>query len=204
MAADYQIYRVPLSEAGSDVIRIKANYFKLLWAGTIDADKRPAVTSLSAMVECSVGQVEDDYLPLGINSLVAGEAHAYWLRWKSQPGVWAFFLISLIDPRSASIQIDAPPTSQIVTQAMGATVAMSSVSISTAALLAASSATRQKLTIKNTSAAATLYLGASAAVTSATGFPLAPGEGFTVEGSQAAVYAVASAGSIDVRLLAEG
>lgn len=202
--AGYQIYRVSLDKAGTDFIPQEANYFKLLWAGTLDANQRPAITNLAAMVEVSIGTAIDDYLPMGINTLVEGKSDRYKLRWAAQPGIWAFFLISMVDPRTASIKVDAPPTSQIVTQAMGATVAASAVNISTAALLAASSTTRQKLTVKNTSATATLYVGASAGVTSANGFPLGPGEGYTFEGTQAAIYAVASSGTIDVRLLAEG
>jgi hypothetical protein len=204
MPAEYQIYRVPLTNAGTDKIPIEANYFKLLWAGTLDANQRPAVKDLAAQVEVSLGRAVDDYIPMGINTEVTGKADYYNLRWNAQPGVWAFFLISMVDVRGASIRVDAPPTSQIVTQAMGATLAASAVAISTAALIADASATRQKLTVKNTSSSATLYLGASAGVTAGDGFPLGPGEGFTMEGTQAALYGVASAGTIDVRVLAEG
>lgn len=204
MAAEYQIYRIPLTNAGTDKIPIEANYFKLLWAGTLDANQRPAVKDLAAMVEVSMGRAVDDYIPMGINTEVTGKADYYNLRWNAQPGVWAFILISMVDVRGASIRVDAPPTSQIVTQAMGATLAASAVSISTAALIANTSATRQKLTIKNNSATATLYLGASASVTTADGFPVGPGEGFTFEGTQAALYGVSSAGAIDVRVMTEG
>lgn len=205
MPAEYQIYRVPLDVAGVDDIRIEANYFKLLWAGTLDGSGRPAVKNLSAMVEVSIGTAVDDYIPMGINTLVSGKANRYRLRWNAQPGVWAFILISLVDPRTAAIQVDAPPTSQIVTQAMGATLAASAATVGVvSSQVVAASVTRQKLTIKNNSASSTIYLGSDGAVTSATGFPLGPGEGFTLEGTQAAVYAIASAAGTDVRILAEG
>jgi hypothetical protein len=205
MPAEYQIYRVPLDAAGTDDIRIEANYFKLLWAGTLDANGRPAVKDLAAMVEVSIGTAVDDYIPMGINTLVSGKASRYRLRWNAQPGKWAFILISLVDPRTAAIQVDAPPTSQIVTQAMGSSVAASAATIGTSASqVVGASGTRQKLTVKNNSASAVVYLGADNAVTSASGFPLGPGEGFTFEGTQAAVWAVASAAGTDMRILAEG
>ena len=203
--SDYQIYRVPLTSAGTDVLKIQANYFKLLWAGTLYANGRPAVQSLSAVVECSVGTAEDDYLPLGINSLVTGDVTRYRLRWNAQPGIWAFFLISQVDPRTASITVDAPPTSQIVTQAMGTTLAASAASVGVAAVqVIAASGTRQKLTIKNSHASAKLYLGADNTVSAANGFPIGPGEGFTFEGTNAAVWAISDTAATDVRILVEG
>lgn len=205
MAAEYQIYRIPLTNAGTDKIPIEANYFKLLWAGTLDANQRPAVKDLAAMVEVSLGRAVDDYIPMGINTEVTGKADFYNLRWNAQPGVWAFILISMVDVRGASIRVDAPPTSQIVTQAMGSTLAASAATVGVAASqVAGASGTRQKLTVKNNSASATIYLGANNAVTSASGFPLGPGEGFTFEGSQGAVWAIASAAATDVRILTEG
>lgn len=202
---NYQIYRVPLTNAGTDDIKVGANYFKLLWAGTLDANGRPAVPALATVVECTVGTSEDDYMPLGINSLISGAATRYRLRWNAQPGIWAFFLITLEDPRSGAITVDAPPTSQIVTQAMGTTLAASAVTVGTAAVqIAAASGTRQKLTVRNNSASAKVYLGADNTLTTANGFVIGPGEGFTFEGSTAAVFAVSDTASTDVRILSEG
>jgi len=202
---EYQIYRMPLSSAGSDTINVQANYFKLLWAGTIDSAGKPQVMDLACVVEVSIGTRDDDYLPMSINTLVEGESTRYRLRWNAQPGKWAFFLISAIDPRGAGIKVDAPPTQQLVTSSMGSALAVSRVSVGTsAAQIAAASTTRQKLTIKNTHATATLYVGAGNTVTTANGFPVGPGEGFTFEGTTAEVWGISDTAATGVAVLAEG
>ena len=66
----------------------------------------------------------------------------------------------------------------------------------TAAVIMAAAAPahyRYSITIRNLDAANTVYLGA-ASVTSATGFPLKPGESFTLDRNDAAIYGICGSG----------
>lgn len=92
-----------------------------------------------------------------------------------------------------------------VTVARGATLATAAASIGTAAaLLLAASATRRSCFIFNNSTTAKLYVGASAAVTAANGWPIPPQGGLSLDQAPgAAVYAIASAAATDVRTLTE-
>lgn len=54
------------------------------------------------------------------------------------------------------------------------------------------------LMMKNSHATATVYLGATSAVTTATGFPLGPGETMTDEISNDDWWAIVASGTVDV------
>lgn len=202
---EYQIYWVDLSAAGTHEIVGAYSHFRMVWAGTRDFSVKPPLAAslrLDAQVEVLFGAREDDFVPMTVNSVARGEVGRYRLRWSAQPGVWAAFLVTN-DEGIIGLRIEAPPARQIVTQTAGVTMAASQIEIGVAAALAvAARATRQKLTIKNNSAGV-IYLGPDGTVTTATGFPLEPGEGFTFEGTSAAVWAIGSAAALDMRVLEE-
>lgn len=204
-APEYQIYWVDLSNAGTHEVVGAYSIFRMVWAGTRDFSINPPIASqlrLDAQVEVLFGAREDDYVPFTVNGVARGEVGRYRLRWQSQPGVWAAFLVTN-NEALAGLLIEAPPARQIVTQTAGVSLQASKVAVGVSAVVAASArATRQKLTIKNNSSS-TVYLGSDASVTTASGFPLDPGEGFTFEGTSAAVYAIAGAAGLDIRILEE-
>ncbi len=74
-----------------------------------------------------------------------------------------------------------------------------------ALLIAAALVDRQGVVVKNWSTTTNLYVGSSAGVSVGTGFPLAPRDNIALDvASGAAVYAVAEAGTVDVRIAESG
>lgn len=202
---EYQIYWLDLSAAGTHEISGAYSHFRMVWAGTRDFSVSPPLAAslrLDAQVEVLFGAREDDFVPMTVNSVARGEVGRYRLRWGAQPGVWAAFLLTN-DEGLIGLRIEAPPARQIVTQTAGTTMAASAVVVGVAAAMAVPArATRQKLTVKNNSPG-TVYIGADGTVSAATGFPLGQGEGFTVEGTSAALWAIGSAAGMDMRVLEE-
>lgn len=193
----YQILPIPLSTAGTKPFIGQGTRVTLV--GATDASGNDYY---SVKLKVRVGINSFDQVPMAWNTEIKAndkfdELH---FEWAAQSGVTAYILIT----DDGGLEVSAPPAKQIVTSSVGSTLAAAAVTVGTAAAqVAAAASTRQKLTIKNNSTTATLYLGADNTVTTATGLPLGPGEGFTVEGTTAAVWGIASAAGTDVRTLEE-
>lgn len=95
-------------------------------------------------------------------------------------------------------------TGSVDAWSQGTTLASSAVTVGTTAVsLAAADTTRRAITIVNTSASATLYVGASG-ITTSTGAPILPSASGTFSSSAgAAWFGIASAAGTDVRVLEE-
>ncbi|BAE51214.1 hypothetical protein [Paramagnetospirillum magneticum] len=194
----FQLVPIDLSSAGSKTFHDVAGVVSF-----VRAEDTGKAEVLGAKVSVMLGDVVMDQVPLTTNSIIRIRKTVSLCKftWDAQPGVTAYILVA----PDEDVMIHSPPSRQLVTQSMASALAASAASIGTsAALVAAANGSRQKLTVKNNSASATIYLGADNAVTTASGFPLGPGEGFTFEGTTGAVYAIASAAGTDVRILAEG
>jgi hypothetical protein len=88
---------------------------------------------------------------------------------------------------------------------LGATLAQGNIAVGTAAVqVAAANDARRRITIVNEEAGGgnDIYLGSSDGVTTANGFHLAPGIGIEIF-SQAAIYAIASGATSDLRYIEE-
>lgn len=194
----FQLVNIDLTIAGTKDFNDKTGV--LIFVRAEDAGKAEV---LGAKVNVMLGDITADVLPMTSNTIIRCRAPVGMLRftWDAQPGVTAYILLSVND----DVMIQSPPSRQLVTSASSNVLTASAITVGTAAGLAsAASATRQKLTLINNSAAAKVYLGADATVTAANGFPLPPGGGFTFEGTTAAVWAISDTAGADVRILAEG
>lgn len=168
----------------------------------VRAEDAAGALALDAKVGVQLGDIASAAVPAGVNAFfkLARPTSLVRFTWDAQPGVTAYFIVAADD----ALMVHAPPARQLVTQAMGAALSVNAYSVGVGAIqVAAASATRQKVTVRNNSAAATVYVGPDS-VTSATGFPLGPGEAYTFEGTTADVYALSSAVSTDVRVVVEG
>lgn len=196
--AIFQMVNLDLSTAGSRDFNSAASVVIF-----VRAEDAAGGLALDARVDVQLGDIASQAIPAGVNALFKLRSATQMVRfsWAAQPGVTAYFLVSAGD----ELMVHAPPARQIVTQAMGTTVAAGQFAVGNvvAVEVAPATASRQKVTIRNASASATVYLGA-AAVTAATGFPLAPGDAYTVEGTTADVWAIADMAGADVRVLTEG
>lgn len=194
----FSIVPIDLSVAGTQDFNKTASTVTFLRA--IDSSGQQA---LDALVNVQLGDVISDAIPMGINATASLREPTGVVRfsWAAQPGVIAHFLLSADD----NLVVTSPPAKQLVTQSFGVSLSMSNVNVGTvAAKLAPANSARAKLTIRNNSAGNIIYMGKSSAVTAASGFPLAPGEAYTFDGTTAEVWGIASAAGTDVRVIQEG
>ncbi|OAN44002.1 hypothetical protein A6A04_08965 [Paramagnetospirillum marisnigri] len=194
----FQIVPVDLSSAGSKDFNDLAGVISF-----IRAEDASGAEVLGAKVNVMLGDVVMDSVPMTTNCIIRARQPVPMIRftWAAQPGVTAYLLVA----PNEDLMISAPPSRQLVTQSVSSVLSAVAVTVGTSAVqAAASSSTRQKLTVRNNSTAAKVYLGSSNAVTTASGFPLGPGEGFTFEGTTAAIWAISDTAGTDVRVMAEG
>jgi len=167
----------------------------------VRAEDVAGAPALSAKVMIQVGDVSSAAIPASVNTTIKlrPAANRVVITWDAQSGITAYVMIAADD----GLLINSPPTTQLITQALGATVTMGAVAVGTTPVLIAAAGSRQNLTVKNNSASGNIYLGSSAAVTSATGWPMGAGEGFGLERTTAALWAVADAAGADLRYVLE-
>jgi hypothetical protein len=100
--------------------------------------------------------------------------------------------------QSTNTKLDATNTKLDALTKGAANVAIAQTAMSTsAAQIVAARATRRSVTVKNMDASITVYVGTTAGVTSGNGFPLAAGEGLTIDGVSA-LYGIAASGTPSV------
>jgi len=193
----YSIVRLDLTSAGSQDFAIESDYFHI-----VRAEDAGGGLALDVEIEVTLGTGTDHYVPLGFNCAIEGRTKHYKLRWAAQAGVVATLLFGWKDAIDGGIRVFAPPAKQLVTSASGTALAVAAVTVGTSAtLLAAANSSRQALTIMN-NGTATIYLGGSG-VTTASGLPVTAGQGFVVEGTTAALYAISGTAGQDVRVMEE-
>lgn len=194
----FQLLPLDLSSAGTQDFNDKTGV--LIFVRAEDAS---GAEVLGAKVMAMLGDVTEDQLPMTSNTIIRCKTPVGMVRfsWAAQPGVKAYILMAVDD----SVMVQSPPSKQLVTQSAASTVTASAASVGTsAAQVAASNGARQKLTVRNNSSSAKVYVGQDNTLTTSNGFPLGPGEGFTFEGTTAAIWAISDTASTDVRIMSEG
>ncbi len=197
---NYQIFRPDLSAAGQMDIPAQFTYFRMVRA----FNPTTGVTDLDAIVFVQPRRSGGDEIPMQINGLVQLPAGTDFvrIRWDAQPGTTVWLFMS-DQARDGGVDVEAPPTKQIVTTAIGSVVTVAAVTVGVVAVLvAAANGLRQKLNIQNLGAA-DIYIG-PAGVTTATGTKVFAGGGsYEIEGTTAALYAISASAGNDVRVLEE-
>jgi len=186
---NYVLFPIDLTLAGEKIIRYAGQRFAFVRA------EQGSSLALSAKIEISLGDGADDFIPASVNTKIWADTLSYKLRWEAQAGVTAYILISRAR-EGDGVDIDAPPSSQIVVSAASgnlATVADNSIAAGAQEQLVAADATRREVIISNLDTAATFRVGdVNAGV--ARGIPLAPGQTLILE-TTSAVYAYNTGGA---------
>jgi hypothetical protein len=158
--------------------------------------------ALTGTVNVLIGHRNTDPLPMGINSLVRGDTEEYQFSWPAQPGLVAYFLATRIDENGNGVMMDAPPSRQLVSSAVGLQLTGSRVTVANVAtLIAAGNVTRQRVTMRNKDAVPVFIGGAG--VTAANGFGLDPGDVISIDGTTAPVWGITASGAANLHVLVE-
>lgn len=194
---NYSVFKIDLTTAGKQEINLEGDFFHFVTAldgsGAVDLD---------AAVRVALGTAVDDGIPASINTKVQGLTTRYLLSWEAQPGIMAEFLISRVSGPDEGIEVDAPPTKQLVTSAIASGLTVAAVGVGTiATLLRAATGTRQSVTIRN-NGTGVIYIG-PLGVTLADGFNLEAGESLTLDGTTTAIYGIAASGTQACRVMEE-
>lgn len=195
--ANFSVIPIALSTAGSQQIDMETDYFMFAYATDSGGGR-----SLSAEISVSIGQDYSDTIKLTPNNKIKGYGRLWRLSWTAQSGLTAYIFVSR---GPLPLELEVPPTRQIVTSAVGTTFTTSTVTAAVTAggtLLTAADALRQSVTIQNISGSKDVYLGPSG-VTTATGFWLAPYGIFTFDKTTAAIYGITVSGTCEVRVAVE-
>jgi hypothetical protein len=189
----YSVIPIPLDTAGSREIRMTGDYMIFQ-----DARRSDGSQALDTSLRVRVGRENSDQATIRLNAQFRGLFDSIQVEWDATAGVTAYLFVSR---GPGGLELDAPPAKQLVTSAVGTTLASAAVTVGlTATLIAAADSLRQSLVVKN-NGSNTVYLGGSG-VTVAQGLPLAAGEAFTLSETTAALYGIASVAT-EVRKLAE-
>lgn len=195
---NWQIFAIDLTIAGQQDIPALFSYFRL-----IDAVNGAGVTNLDAIVNVQPRRTGGDAIPMRLNSLVKlpGKTDFIRVSWPAQPGIIAKLFMSDQD-NDSGIEVEAPPTKQLVTTSIGSVLVPAAVAVGAAAVqLAAASASRQSVTILNNSAN-DIFIG-DVTVTVVNGMRLVAGQALTIDKTTAAIFAIAAGAGNDVRVLTE-
>lgn len=187
-------FEIDMTAAGSQTIGTQGSFL------VIQDMRNGGALDLSGYIRVRPeSQTEHDFITMSLNHSIEGAFDRVELQWDAQPGVVASVVITEGD----KMRIGAPPARQLVTSAVATGLDQAVVAVDDAgALLAAADGARQSVTIFNL-AGDTIYIG-NASVTDADGMPVAEGQGFVVDKTTAAVYAVCATGeSASVRVLVE-
>lgn len=195
---NYQLFSLNLNAAGNEDIPGLFSYVRVISA--VDQNGNQA---LSALVNLQLARNSGDPIPMRINGAVKVPGGTEFLRlsWAAQPGLTVIVFASMQDGGDG-VQVEAPPSQQLVSSAVGTTITGSQVAIGTSAVMIQSAlSTRQRFTLRNRGSA-TVYLGGPG-VTTANGFALDPGETITIDGTTCAIWAISSAANTPVHTLTE-
>lgn len=194
---NYQIFKIDLTTAGQQDIPAMFTYFRL-----IRAVGASGVVSLDAIVYVQPRRTGGDEIPMQLNGLVQLPAGTDFVRvrWDAQPGVIVSLFMSDQD-RNQGIDVEAPPTKQIVTTSIGSIITDSAVTVGLAAGLIVAASSRQSVLITN-NGTAKIFIGAGT-VTLASGTPLDIGQSISIDKTTAAIYGISGTAGQDVRVLVE-
>jgi hypothetical protein len=186
--ADIHIFRIPLDVAGEQVFNLQSGYVHL-W----QFERTGGLLDLDGRVFCNFSSLADgEELPMGYNSRIqlVPKVDRWRMRWDAQAGRTAVLLVAA---DAKNIEANNVPARQLVTSAAGTSVNYGVVSIAnTVTLIRGADVTRYRLLVRAPiSNVGTVWIGNSA-VTSATGFPLEPGEVFEVTNTTGTIRAIAA------------
>lgn len=197
---NYQIFKIDLTTAGQMDIPAIYTYLRVVDAYATAT----GVVSLDAKINVQPRRTGGDHIPMRLNGLVQLPRGSDFARitWAAQPGTTVELFMSDQD-RGAGIDVEAPPTKQIVTSSIGTTLTCSAATVGVAAAqLVAANAARQSVTIVNNSVG-TVFIGQDATVTTANGLPVTAGQSLVIDKTTAAIWAIGSGAGLNVRLMVE-
>ncbi len=189
-----QVVPIDLSAAGKKTINDAVTHITF-----VKALDQSGAQALGAALNIALGDVAADSFPCSVNTIIQtrNPVSPIVVTWAAQPGITAYLALS-----QDGVAIHAPPTTQLVTQAVGSTISAAQATVGTAAAQIVSGGSRQSVMIQN-NGTADLYVGDST-VTTGTGFKVpANGGVLTVDKTTAAIYGVVASGTTDVRMLTE-
>jgi len=159
----------------------------------------------SALVEVALGESEEDYIPLSMNSRIIADARRYWFRWAAQDGVTATFILSRSAAPSADngLYVDAPPAVSAVVGDLAAALNVARAAMSTTAgVVVSANANRRALTVRN-QGGVSVFLDDNAAVATATGFELSPGAEWRTRDYRGPLYGITASGAASLHVMEE-
>lgn len=190
----YQVFTINLSTAGSQTFVQQVGLVHVVEFQDVNGDP-----ILTGKINCAIGEGAGLYVPLRYNSKIAlpQTVSRVNFTWAAQSGVYAVILFS---PEPRKLSADTPPTRQLVTSAIGTTVAVAEVTCdNTADALVAADSTRFVLVLRNIGTT-DCYIGPSG-VTTSTGMLLKVGETFIDDKTTAAYYGITASGTATLRRL---
>jgi hypothetical protein len=193
----YGLYLFNLSAAGSEVLRQSIGYIQV-----VRFQDANGVVKLDGEIKVQTGAPSAPSLPLLYNGKVVLPERTDFTRfeWSAQADTYALVLTA---PAPNVFFGDFPNPKQVVTSALGATVAAAAVTVGTSAVaLAAASSGRHSVTVQNLGGA-DIYVGPSG-VTTSSGLKIeANGGAVTLDKQTAAIYGISGSAGNDVRVLTE-
>lgn len=191
----YNVQRIPLTTAGEQIIEFAGGLFQVI--GYEDSNGEP---TLEGMIELALTVTSNSFVPLRYNNKVVAEFERVKVRWEAQSGIVAVILMA---DGPSQLLADTPNPRQLVTSAIGATVAASAVTVGTSAVaLTAADSSRYSVIIQNLGAA-DIYIGPSGVTTSSGLKVVAAGGAITLDKQTAAIYGISGSAGNDVRVFVE-
>lgn len=201
MVATYTVWKTLLTAAppspGFLVINNSAQYVAF-----VDARDGSGVLQPGALVEISLGDGDDDFIPLSLgDSLVNRTGGKVRLKWAAQSGITTSLLIA---GDASLINYKANPGAALVVGDLGDALTNAAVAPGNApggTLLLAANANRRRVTLVN-DGGVTVYLGKNG-ITAAAGYPLIPGDTFSTSDFLGALYGITASGTGAIRVFEE-
>jgi hypothetical protein len=206
-AAGGQLQQPRIWDIDLSVARTNVGPFRIDGYTSIAVDPRaydsvqsrtPSSTLFAGVASIVFGLQSGDPLPLEGGLLMRCPANTiFWISNAAQTGR---MLRLYLCPPAVELKFYQRPETPYTGPATAFQVTVAAV----ATLISASQAGRKSIMIRNNDAAATLFLGPTSAVLTTTGMPLSPGQTVVFSESTSAWYGIASAGTIDTRVVVEG
>lgn len=185
---------------GQQTIAGDFNYLRLIDATDQNGNFYPL-----ARLNVIVGRRSEAGIPLRMDGKIAGPTTTYQVQWIVQP---AGFRVTAFAAKQASLgagdlDVEAPPNITNITSSTGTTITTNQILVGTApVLIVPAASTRTKCVIQNLAKSHPGFIGGPT-VSDATGIILLPGESINLDGSTAAIWAIADFNSILLGTLVE-
>lgn len=191
----YDVIRVPLATAGSRIVEFAGGLLHV-----IGFEDNSGNAILDGVIKLALTVGTNALIPLRYNNKVVAEFERIRLEWTAQSDTVAVILLA---DGPSSLVADTPNPKQLVTSALGATLASAAVTVGTTEVaLTAADTSRFSVTIQNLGGA-DIYIGPTG-VTTSSGLKVAANGGvLTLDKQTAAVYGISGSAGNDVRVLKE-